>query len=349
MDAGVGRSWCVGLAVAWLGSLRRPDGGLGSDRFGVRKSCLGALRFVVARRKCRHGALRFVVAHRTGRGDSYIARHVGFDAPCHIWMRHVGQFGAPIAESGGWTPWVSTLPLLSSRAHPAAVAGSSGCRRPLRPAAVAGCCWWFSLLQFVTSCCRSFSTPHLLSGQREGRAAGTQEWQQQGSGAAGLRPGGAVGSQEGQRGVRRGSGKSGAAAGSQERQREVRNGSRNSGRGSGKSGAAAESQERQQQESGTGQKGQRGVRRGSNKGLGRRIAARSGSRNSRGAAGTHEGQQNSRGAAELTRGSVNSRAAAGSRERAGWPHARGRRIGDSRQSVVLPRWSARDPRRRPLL
>ena len=272
----------------------------------------------MARRKCRHGALRFVVAHQTGRGDSYIARHVGFDAPCHVWMRHVGQFGAPcriywarhvgqfgapIAESGGWTPWVSTLPLLSSRAHPAAVAGSSGCRRPLRPAAVAGCCWWFSLLQFVTSCCRSFSTPHLLSGQREGRAAGTQEWQQQGSGAAGLRPGGAVGSQEGQRGVRRGSGKSGAAAGSQERQREVRNGSRNSGRGSGKSGAAAESQERQQQESGTGQKGQRGVRRGSNKGLGRRIAARSGSGNSRGAAELTRGSRTHEGQRELTSGS----------------------------------------------
>ena len=272
----------------------------------------------MARRKCRHGALRFVVAHQTGRGDSYIARHVGFDAPCHVWMRHVGQFGAPcriywarhvgqfgapIAESGGWTPWVSTLPLLSSRAHPAAVAGSSGCRRPLRPAAVAGCCWWFSLLQFVTSCCRSFSTPHLLSGQREGRAAGTQEWQQQGSGAAGLRPGGAVGSQEGQRGVRRGSGKSGAAAGSQERQREVRNGSGKSGMAAGTHGGAAGSQERQ-----------RKVRSGSNKsrGLARRGSGGSGGAATRvwaaglrpgAAAGTHEAQPNSRGAAELTRGS----------------------------------------------
>ena len=85
----IAKLYCITMGATVPGRLieqhlRRPDGGLGSDRFGVRKSCLGALRFVVA--------------HRTGRGDSYIARHVGFDAPCHIWMRHVGQFGAPIAE-----------------------------------------------------------------------------------------------------------------------------------------------------------------------------------------------------------------------------------------------------------
>ena len=218
----------------------------------------------------------------------------------------------------------------------AVVAGSPGCRCGLirLPPPVAPGCRRGLLLVVLVAAVRDFLLPLLLDAasiERAARRTGSRN-----SGVAATRVWGC------RIAARRGGGKSGGAAGSQEGQREVRS-------GSGKSGAAAESQERQQQESGTGQKGQRGVRRGSNKGLGRRIAARSGSRNSRGAAGTHEGQQNSRGAAELTRGSVNSRAAAGSRERAGWPHARGRRIGDSRQSVVLPRWSARDPRRRPLL
>ncbi len=172
----------------------------------------------------------------------------------------------------------------------AVVAGSPGCRCGLigLPPPVAPGCRRGLLLVVLVAAVRDFLLPLLLDAasiERAARRTGSRN-----SGVAATRVWGC------RIAARRGGGKSGGAAGSQEGQREVRS-------GSGKSGAAAESQERQQQESGTGQKGQRGVRRGSNKGLGRRIAARSGSRNSRGAAGTHEGQQNSRGAAELTRGS----------------------------------------------